>query len=64
MRREHYVPTLSSRDTREEWEAAGGKDTYQRARKRVDEILSKRSFILPAEVRERILYEIQDIVDQ
>ncbi|MDY6796862.1 MAG: trimethylamine methyltransferase family protein [Actinomycetota bacterium] len=39
MRREHYLPQLSDRRDREDWEADGGKDAVQRAGEKVAEIL-------------------------
>ncbi len=61
MRKEHYTPTLSDKDFREDWETKGSKDTFQRAAERVDEILAGPARNLPTEVRGRILSEIQNI---
>ena len=36
---EHYIPTLSDRNTREEWERLGSKDLWKVAREKVKEIL-------------------------
>ena len=63
MRGEHYQPSLSDRDSREEWVAKGGKLTWERAAERVDELTASRDWSLPAGVRERVLSEIKDIVD-
>ncbi len=63
MRSEHYQPSLSDRDSREDWEAKGGRLTWQRAAERVAEIMSKRNNRLPAEVRQRVLLEVAGIVD-
>lgn len=62
MRREHYVPTLSNREFREEWEKQGSKDIFQKAKGRVEQILDKPGYSLPAHVRDRILSEIPNIV--
>ena len=63
MRTEHYQPTLSERDNMEEWQAKGQKDTYARARERVEEILSAPGYRLTDEVRQRIIEEIPGIID-
>ena len=63
MRTEHYQPTLSERDNVEDWQAKGKKDTAERARERVEEILSAPGYRLPDEVRQRILREIPGIID-
>ncbi|MFC2058067.1 trimethylamine methyltransferase family protein [Chloroflexota bacterium] len=63
MRTEHYQPTLSDRDNREEWEAKGSKTTSERAAEKVEQIIASSNYSLPAEVRERILSEIKGIVD-
>jgi trimethylamine--corrinoid protein Co-methyltransferase len=62
MRTEHYQPTLSERDNMEEWQAKGKRDTYARARERVEHILSAPGYRLPDEVRQRILKEIPGII--
>ncbi len=64
MRREHYFPTLSDRDTREEWEARGAKVTWERAAERAREILSAGRHSLPLEARTKVLSEIPGIVDK
>jgi len=63
MRTEHYQPTLSDRDNLEEWQAKGKRYTYDRARERVEDILSAPGYRLPDEVRQRILEEIPGIID-
>lgn len=40
LRREHYITTLTDRDTRRAWEDRGRKDIIKRAREKVEEILS------------------------
>jgi trimethylamine--corrinoid protein Co-methyltransferase len=63
MRSEHYRPTLSDRDSREEWETKGGKSAWERAAEQVQEILAIHSWNLPDKIRQRILSRIPDIVD-
>jgi trimethylamine--corrinoid protein Co-methyltransferase len=63
MRREHYQPSLSDRNSREEWEAKGGKTTWRRAAKRVKEIIARHNWSLPSAIRQQVLSEIPDIVD-
>ncbi len=61
MRNEHYRPSLSDRDSREEWVAKGGKDIWKRASKKVDEIIASHKWSLPPDVRQRVLSEIPGI---
>jgi len=63
MRDEHYQPSLSDRDSREEWEARGGKTTWERAAEGMKEIIANHNYSLPAVVRQQVLSEIADIVD-
>jgi len=63
MRNEHYQPSLSDRHLREEWEANGGKSTWERASEQVREIVAAHKYSLPAEVRSRVLAEIKGIVE-
>lgn len=63
MRSEHYQPTLSDRNSQEEWLTKGGKETWQRASEVVKELLAKPEHSLPAAVRQQILSQIQGIVD-
>lgn len=63
MRRAHYQPTLSDRESREDWERKGSKLTWQRAADQVKKILAAHEFSIPAAVRQRILSEIKGIVD-
>jgi trimethylamine--corrinoid protein Co-methyltransferase len=62
MRSTHYNPRLSDRTFREQWEKHGRKDTYQRAREKVVQLLSEPHYSLPPNTRERILSEIPGIV--
>jgi len=63
MRSEHYQPSLSDRDSREEWEAKGGKTILERAAETVEELVASHNWSLPADIREQVLSEIQGIVD-
>ena len=63
MRSEHYQPSLSSRDTREEWKAKGKKTAWKRASEKVEEIIGNHSYVLPAATRQQVLSEIKGIVD-
>jgi len=63
MRGEHYQPSLSDRDYREEWEARGGKATWERAAERVKRIIAGHNHSLPIAIRQRVLLEIPGIVD-
>jgi len=63
MRGEHYQPTLSDRDSRDEWEAKGGKTTWGRAAERMERIIANHNYSLPAAIRQQVLSEIQGIVD-
>ncbi len=63
MRSEHYQPSLSDRSSREDWEAKGGKATWERAAERVEELLANHEYALPVTVRQQVLAEIEDIVD-
>jgi trimethylamine--corrinoid protein Co-methyltransferase len=61
MRKEHYQPTLSDRNSREKWEERGGKSTWENAAEKVKIILENRASVLPDTVRERVLSEIKGI---
>jgi len=63
MRSEHYQPSLSDRNSREDWEAKGRKTTWQRAAETVQQIITNHNYRLPAAIRQRVLSEITDIVD-
>jgi len=63
MRKEHYQPTLSDRDNREEWEAEGSKTTWERASESVRTIIDSHTGGLPDAVRHQVLSEIKGIVD-
>jgi len=63
MRSEHYQPTLSDRDSRQEWESKGKKTTWEKAAETVEQLLAEPGYNLPAEIRSKILSEIKEIVD-
>jgi len=62
MRGEHYQPSLSDRNSREEWEAKGRKTTWEQAAAMVPQIIANHTYSLSADIRNRILSEIKDIV--
>ena len=63
MRTEHYQPLLSDRHSREDWEAMGGKVTWQRAAEKVKEIIGNSTWGLPPEIKGQVLTEIPGIID-
>jgi len=63
MRREHYQPSLSDRDSRKGWETRGSQVTWQRAAARVAELLANRKHSLPDTTRKQVLSQIKGIVD-
>lgn len=63
MRDQHYQPSLSNRDSREDWEAEGGKTTWERAAEKVKHLTAKDGYSLPTDIRRQVLSEIAGIVD-
>jgi len=63
MRNEHYLPSLSDRDSREDWETRGGKVAWERAAERVKEIIANHDRSLPSGIRQQVLSEIPNIID-
>lgn len=63
MRSEHYQPSLSNRNSREEWESNGSKDIWEEAAEVVQKIMAHDAYSLPAEIRNSVLSEIKGIVD-
>ena len=62
MRSEHYQPSLSDRNSQEEWLARGGKATWERASEIVKELLAKPKHSLPAPIRQQVLSQIKGII--
>ena len=62
MRSEHYQPTLSDRNSRQEWEAEGRKTTWEKAAEIVQKTLANRAYSLPPEIRNSVFSEITGIV--
>ena len=62
MRSEHYQPTVSDRNSREEWLANGGKEIWEKASEIVKELLSEPKHSLPEPTRQRVLSRIEGIV--
>jgi len=63
MRGEHYQPSLSDRNSREEWQDRGSQATWERAGEVVRQIIANHSYHLPTATRRRVLSEITGIVD-
>jgi len=62
MRKEHYQPCLSDRNSREKWDEKGSHATWEVAAKKVKSILESPASSLPDEIRKRVLSEIKSIV--
>jgi trimethylamine--corrinoid protein Co-methyltransferase len=62
MRSEHYQPSLSDRDSREEWESKGKRVTWEKASEIVRQVVGNHGYSLPLAIRNRILAEIEGIV--
>ena len=63
MRSEHYQPSMSDRNSREKWEAKGGKTTWEKAAAMVPQLIANHTYSLPDMLRRRVLSEIAGIVD-
>ncbi len=63
MRGEHYQPSLSDRNSREKWEAKGGKTTWEKAAVMVPQLIANHTYKLPDGIRRQVLSEITGIVD-
>ncbi|MFC1872718.1 trimethylamine methyltransferase family protein [Chloroflexota bacterium] len=63
MRKEHYQPTLSDRQSREAWRENGEKETWQRAANTVKQLLANTTHRLPEQTRARILTEVKGIIE-
>ncbi len=64
MRNEHFMPTLSDRENRDIWLAAGGKDARARATEKALAILNAEpQSVIGADVRRRIAAEIPGLCD-
>jgi trimethylamine--corrinoid protein Co-methyltransferase len=62
MRTEQYMPTLSDRENRDIWEAAGGKDARRRATEIARSVLNAEPVsLIDTDVRRRIVREIPGI---
>jgi trimethylamine--corrinoid protein Co-methyltransferase len=62
MRSEHYRPSLSDRNSQEEWLARGGKKTWKRASEIVKELLAQPKHSLPTTIRDQALSKIKGII--
>ena len=63
MRSEHYQPSLSDRNSREEWEAEGKKTVWEKAAEIVPKMIANHNYSLPVAIRRSIISEITRIVD-
>ncbi|MFC2021415.1 trimethylamine methyltransferase family protein [Chloroflexota bacterium] len=63
MRNEHYQPSLSDRESRQDWETAGSQTNWEKASVIVKRILDSENYQLPAQIRKQILAEIAGIID-
>ncbi|MFC1860927.1 trimethylamine methyltransferase family protein [Chloroflexota bacterium] len=63
MRSEHYQPTLSDRNFRNNWEAEGKKNTWEKAGEIVQQIIADEGYSLPSEMKQQIFSEITGMVD-
>lgn len=63
MRREHYQPSLSSRDSRGEWESRGRQSTWEKAAETVRQIIDNHRYRLSPGIRNKMLAEIAGIVN-
>ena len=62
MRSEHYRPSLSDRNSRDEWLSKGGKETWERASEIVKGLLAEPKHSLPTPIRQQVLSQIKGIV--
>jgi trimethylamine:corrinoid methyltransferase-like protein len=59
MRTEQFMPTLSDRENRDVWQAAGAKDARRRATEKSRAVLDAAPVsVIDADVRRRIIAEI------
>lgn len=62
MRSEHYQPSLSDRDSREEWESKGKRVSWEKALEIVRQVIDSQGYSLPTAIKNQILAEISGIV--
>ena len=62
MRKEHYQPGLSDRNSRVKWQEIGGLTTWEKAAEKVKELLGQPDAGLPETVRTQIFKDIPGIV--
>ena len=62
MRKEHYTPQLSDRNSREDWEALDSQSTWEKASEKVKKILREPVNNLPEDIRKKIKREIEGLV--
>jgi len=62
MRSEHYQPSLSDRNSQEEWLSKGGQETWERAAEIVKKLLDKPKHSLPIPIRQQVLSKVNGII--
>ena len=62
MRSEHYQPSLSDRNSREDWEDQGKQVIWEKASKIVRQVMESQGYSLPTKIKNQILAEISGIV--
>jgi trimethylamine--corrinoid protein Co-methyltransferase len=62
MRKDHYQPVLSDRNSRVKWQEKGSLTTWEAATEKVKEILQQPDAGLSEEIRNRILGDIPGII--
>jgi trimethylamine--corrinoid protein Co-methyltransferase len=62
MRSEHYQPSLSDRNSREDWEDQGKQVIWEKASKIVRQVMESQGYSLPTKTKNQILAEISGIV--
>ena len=62
MRSEHYQPSLSDRNSQEEWLSKGGQETWERAAEIAKKLLDKPKHSLPIPIRQQVLSKVNGII--
>ena len=62
MRSEHYQPSLSDRNSQEEWLSKGGQETWERAAEIAKKLLGKPKHSLPVPIRQQVLSKVNGII--
>jgi len=62
MRSEHYQPSLSDRESREDWESKGKRVTWEKASEIVKQIMANNGYSLPVTIKNKISADIPGVV--